>query len=358
MKVRFWVILIILASIIGLAAYLLGGAKDRVVKLVSVEKGQIKNSIRVTGRVINDKTVTMTALVNGQIEGMLVQKGDHVRTDQVLAYLDKRIADAELHKAEAVLAREQQAVTEARAKYSRMKNVKASGGSSQQMIDDAQAEFNAAQARLRVAQAELNVARIHREKIELRAPFPGVITEKTTEKGQWVEAGTKLFTLVGDEGREIEIKVDAGDSGSIKMGQQVLLTCDAYPGVEWQEKIHWIAPSIIQDEKNEAVNTFAVRISLGKTAPALLLGQQVDTYVVVAQKDDVLRLPYAALIGEFGDYKVAFVEQGQVKMKPIKTGLEDDTHIEILSGVNEGDQVILVEGKPLKEDQLVSVSHD
>lgn len=355
---RYVTFIVITIFIAAIGYFTFSGQDQRQVSLIAVERGNIKNAIRVTGRVINDKTVTMTALVNGQIEGMLVKKGDTVKADQVLAFFDKREADANLAKSEAVLAREEQTVTEAQSKYNRLKNVKSFGGSSQQIIDDAEAEMKAAIARMRVARAELNVARIQREKIEVRAPFAGVITEKTTEKGQWLEAGTKLFTLVGIEGREIDVKVDAGDSGSISLGQVVELSCDAYPGVIWQEQIHWIAPSIVQEENSTAVNTFSVRISLGKQAPALLLGQQVDARVVLKTKNNVLRLPYSAVKGDFGQYHVFVVNNGRVKKQEIVTGLEDERFIEIVSGLNEGDKVIKVEGKPLKENQPVRTNHD
>lgn len=350
-------ILVLMISIVAAAiAIFITSNRDAIdVKLIQPQHGDIETVIRVTGQVINDKTVTMTALVNGQIEGMLVQKGDRVKSDQVLAFFDKREADAEQAKAEAVLAREEQAILEAQSTYARLNNVKVSGGSTQQMIDDAEAEINAAKARLRVAKAELRVAKIHREKIEVRAPFDGVITEKTTEKGQWLEAGTKLFTLVGTEGREIEVKVDAGDSGVIKLGQVVNLTCDAFPGLVWQEKIHWIAPSIIQDEKNESLNTFAVRISLGETAPPLLLGQQVDARIIVASKKQAMYLPFTALRGMPGNYQVALLDGERITFKTVKTGIENDTQVEILSGINEADQVVISTDKALSDGQLVRV---
>ncbi len=356
MSKRSVAILAVAVVVVVGVAMLLKGDNAVTVKVATVERGDIETAIRVTGRVINDRTVTMTALVNGQIEGMQVQKGDTVKADQVLAFFDKREADAELAKADAVLAREVQSVEEAESKYRRLKNVKKSGGATQQMIDDAEAELNAAKARANVARAELRVARIHREKIEVRAPFDGVITEKTTEKGQWVEAGTKLFTLVGSEGREIEVKVDAGDSGTVQLGQVVNLTCDAFPGKLWQEKIHWIAPSIIQDEGNEAVNTFAVRISLGEQAPPLLLGQQVDAYIVIDSKKDVLRLPYSALHGEPGNYRVAVLNDHKVTFQAVKTGIEDDTHVEVIEGLQQGAQVILAQGKKLQEGQSVRIA--
>jgi len=355
---RFSIFSIVVSIFAAIAYFVFTDNNQRDVRLVAVDRGDIKSAIRVTGRVINDKTVTMTALVNGQIEAMLVKKGDTVKANQVLAYFDQREADAILKKSQAVLAREEQVVIESKSKFSRLKDVKASGGSSQQIIDDAEAEMKAAITRMRVARADLNISRIQREKIQVRAPFAGVITEKTTEKGQWLEAGSKLFTLVGIDGREIEVKIDAGNSGSIKIGQQVELSCDAFPGLVWQEKIHWIAPSIIQDKSNAAVNTFSVRISLSKQAPSLLLGQQIDAHVVLNTRVNVLRLPFTALQGEFAQYHVFKIEDEKVKSKKIVTGLEDEQYIEIVSGLVEGEKVITVEGKPLKEKQSVRIADD
>lgn len=352
---KIFIITVMIAIILGAGILVLIPESRLAVKQIAVERGPINHSVRVTGRVINDKTVTMTALLDGQIEGMLVQKGDSVKANQVLAYLDKREADALLLKAQAVMAREEQAVNEAHEKFIRLRDVKAAGGSTQQLIDDAEAEYKAAKARQRVASAEYRVAQIQREKIELRAPFAGVITEKTTEVGQWVEAGTKLFTLVGHAGREIEVKVDAGDSGTVKLGQNVRISCDAYPGIEWQEKIHWIAPSIIQDEKNQALNTFAVRISLSERAPQLLLGQQVDAHILIEEKENVLRLPFSALMGEPGHYRVAVAKNQRIAFKEIHTGLEDDTHIEIIDGLAAGERVILPDGKQLQAGQAVDL---
>ena len=83
-------LLILLMGLIAIAVFIynLAGTDAVPVKLVKPEIRNIETSIRVTGHVINDKTVTMTALVNGQIEGMLVQKGERVEADQILAFFD------------------------------------------------------------------------------------------------------------------------------------------------------------------------------------------------------------------------------------------------------------------------------
>jgi len=325
-----------------------------VVEVVSPEEGPIQSTIRVTGRVINDRTVTLTALVNGQIQEMLVQKGDKVKAGQVLAYLDKREADALIEKATAVVARERQAVTEAKRKYERLRKISLAGNASDQTVEDTEAQWHAAQGRLLVAEAEQRIAEIHREKVEVTAPWDGVIIEKSAEQGQWIEAGIKIFQLVAEEGREIEANVDAGDSGVVKIGQAVTLTCDAFPGHEWKETIHWISPAIMRD-KDSVLNSFAVRTTLGKDAPSLLLGQQVDISIRTAHKESSLKLPYATLIESDDKTKVAVVRNNKVKYLTIKTGIEDLTHVEIIAGVDKDDSVIHFHNKAPKENSTVTI---
>ena len=205
-----------------------------------------------------------------------------------------------------------------------------------------------------MADAELLVARIHREKVEVTAPWNGVIIEKSAEQGQWLEAGMKLFTLVAEEGREIEANVDAGDSGVVDIGQVVSITCDAFPGRRWDESIHWISPAIITDE-GAVVNSFAARMTLGPEAPPLLLGQQVDVAIRTASRDSVLKLPYTTLIESEEHAQVAVVRDGKVVFIPVTTGIENFTHVEIISGLTANDAVILPQGKPLVEGSMVTI---
>ena len=270
--------------------------------------------IRVTGRIINDRTVVMTALVDGQIQSMRVQKGDQVKRGQVLAVVDEREAIALLGKARAEVARERQAVAETARKLARHRDVSKSGGASIQLVEDMEAAWLAAKASLAVSEAELRVAEIHREKVQITAPFDGVITDRETEAGQWVEAGTPLFTLVALDGREIEANVDAGDSGVVRIGQEVRVVCDAFPGQDWEERVKWIAPAVSQNE-DESLNTFAVRMTLGPEAPRLLLNQQVDLRILTGRADNALTLPFEALIESEGRTRVALLRDGRVEYR-------------------------------------------
>ena len=326
-----------------------------IVTTVNVERGDMESIIRVTGHVINDRTVTLTALLDGQVQGMLVQKGESVKLGQVLAHLDKREADAELGKARAELARERELVVQLTRKLKRLNKVSSMGGESRQVVDDVESALSAAKAQMRVAKADLHIAEIHREKVDITAPFDGVITDKATEVGQWVEAGTKLLTLVANDGRVIEANVDAADSGLVAADQSVQISCDAFPGKDWTESVQWIAPALTEDDK-ETANTFAVRMSLGTEAPPLLLGQQVDVSISLMQRENVLKLPYGAILDtEDGGHQIALAKEGYIHLVPVEIGIENLTHVEITADIEANDVVVLPEGKSLQEGDAIQI---
>jgi RND family efflux transporter MFP subunit len=334
--------------------WLLRPAHLREVETVRVEPAPMEAAIRVTGRVINDRTVLLTALLNGQIQGMQARKGDDVEQGQVVARLDPREVNVSHERAEAIVARERQAVDEAMRKLDRLRNVQRVGGEATQVIEDTEAALRSARARLRVAEADQRVAQIYRDNVEIKAPFAGIITEKFAEVGQWLEAGDRLYTLVAHSGREIEANVDAADSGAVRLGQTVRVTCDAFPGQEWIETVHWISPVVVSAER-EALNTFSVRTTLGPDAPPLLLGQQLDLRIQTARREAAIKVPYTAVQESERGTRVAVVREGRVRLVPVVTGVEDLTHVEVLEGLTAGAEVILPEGKALGDGEPVRV---
>lgn len=191
------------------------------------------------------------------------------------------------------------------------------------------------------------------DNLNVTAPFAGLITLSPVRAGQWIIVPPEaLFTLADLERREIEVQIDADDSAGIAAGQEVTLSSDAFPGRQWSERVMRLAPSV---EKEEAANTVNVYLSLGKAAPPLRLGQQVDVKIRTAFRPKALKVPFAALISKDEKTWVAVIEQGRVKLLPVVTGIEDLTHTEILQGVRAGQQVILAEGKTLNEGDRVRV---
>lgn len=308
---------------------------------VQVQRNDMAYVIRVTGEVINDRTVSLTALVNGRVEQVYVARGDLVNKDDTLAAMDNRASITRLKRAKAVVQQEIVRLKEQKQRYNRVSELSDRNLVSVEALDQVKFEMETAQAAVAIAQADAQMSSLEQDWQKLNAPFDAVVVDKWTESGQWVEAGTELFQLVAIEGWEIEANLDAVDTGRIHVGQLVNVTSDAFPNQGWQTQIHWIGPAI-ERTSERFLNTFPVRMGLGADAPSLLLGQQLDIEIVIEDRGNVLSLPYSALRErEPGHFEVALIEQGAIRLQPVESGLETDTHVEILSGVEEGQRVVL-----------------
>lgn len=348
---RGMVVLVIFSLILvgGFAGYV---DQAREVETVSVERGDLKLVIRVTGEVINDRTVTLTALVDGQVSQVATALGERVKTDQILASMDNRAAAARQQRARAYLQQEQVRRHEEEMRYQRLDKLSVKAAVSQEQLEQAKLNWEAATAAWEVARADLRLAEVAQEWQQVRAPFDAVVVGKSTEVGQWVEAGTQLFFLVALDQWEIEAHVDAVDSGRVKLGQPVVIRCDAFPELAWESTVNWIGPSV-EREKDKRLNTFRVRLGLGIDPPSLLLGQQVDLEILVDRRQAVLKLPFAALKEQDGDFQVALIESGRLRYRQVETGLEGDTHVEMLAGVKEGLKVVRLDGERFEPGLLV-----
>ena len=325
----------------------------REMEMLTVERGDLELAIRVTGEVINDRRVTLTALVDGQVVKVDSAMGDRVRAGQVLAAMDNRAADARRQRAKAYLQQVQVQLEQTRQRYQRMRRLAESESVSDEQLEEARLNWRGASALLDVARADLSLAQVASEWQQVRAPFDAVVVDKSTEQGQWVEAGTKLFTLVALDNLEIEAHVDAVDSSRVRLGQSVAIRCDAFPGRVWHSSLNWIGPSVEREEDNR-LNTFRVRSGLGDDSPELLIGQQVDLEISLERRESVLSLPFSALRESDGHYEVGLIEEGRLRYAEIETGLEGDTRVELLSGLNAGDQVVDLEGDPPEEGSRVA----
>jgi RND family efflux transporter MFP subunit len=226
------------------------------------------------------------------------------------------------------------------------------GAVSRQAVEEADAGLKSARAKDAVARENVRATRTLADKLTVTAPFDGTVTVKQAQVGQYVKANEPMFSVMDLGQREIEAKVDAADVSAIRVGQEVDVSSDAFPGRRWAETVSLVAPATNRDNSSNTVN---VMITLGRKAPALKVGQQVDAEVRVVSSDNAVKLPIGALIQRNGKSWVATVEDGRAHFVPVTTGMEDLTHVEIAEGVRAGQSVILPRGINLREGDKVMV---
>ena len=347
------VLLLVLASIV---AWKYNTNEGIYIKTVQVERGPLYETITVTGKVISQREVAVGSSVPGQLIRVHVKEGDRVPKGKILARLDDREAVSALKKAKANLRLAREEVGQAGRKVERLRRLLEVGGASRQELEDAQAQWEIARAREMVGQEDLRSARTTLDKLNVIAPFAGLVTSRLAQIGQWAAPGSSLFTLVDVDQRQIEATVDAADVPSITVGQTAIISTDAFPDREWTETVKRVAPATLRGvtPRGEVpTNTVSVRISLGAEAPPLRFGQQVDAKIRIASSPHALKLPFGVIIAREGKTWVAVIREARVHYVPVVTGLEDLTHTEILQGLSAGQEVILPGGKILQEGDRV-----
>ena len=342
-----------LIMLVGSGAYWWqAGESVRVVETVPVERGRIDSQLQLTGKVINDRTVTLTALLDGEIMAIRAREGDVVKAGTVLAELDSRQARALLDKASAEVVLQQQAVDAATRNFERTKRLFGVGDASEQAQDDSLDKKLAAEASLQAALATLTLNQLRYDNALIKSPYDGTVIQQSAETGQWLEAGQPLFTVVATEGIVIEAPVSATDWPKLSVGQSVELSLEADSDTRWNSEVSWIAPTVVEAESEGHI--VAVRFPPGDDAPDLLLGQEVDVDLSLQSVDDALLVSFQVLTEQpSGEFTAFVMEEGKATQRNIELGLSSLNEAEVINGLAEGDQIIIPDGQTLEEGQTV-----
>jgi len=341
------IILSLLLVLIGITAFSASFWVDKTdptdIKTFTVTRTDLNTSLLLSGSVVNEQVVVMTALLNGQLLEVAANEGDIVEKGAVLARIDDRLSNALLEKNQATQAAAERQLEASRKVLERTQRLFDSGNSSEQLLQDAFYEVQRLEAVLKARRADTKIARLNAENTIIRSPFAALVTESSAGVGQWVEAGTQLFKLAASDGLAVEAFVNEADLGRVVLGQPVTLSSNAWPDKTWQSETAWIAPAIA-DDKNAPPDSFAIRLLIGDAAPALLLGQDVDVNLRLASRTNVLSLPLTAMVeGDNGQFFVWREDSQGPTKQAVSTGLSTIDTIEIIDGLNEGDTIIAPE---------------
>ncbi|MDH5256779.1 MAG: efflux RND transporter periplasmic adaptor subunit, partial [Gammaproteobacteria bacterium] len=338
--------IIVLIVVVPALSFWLMTQKVIEVNTYKVETGPIHSLISVPGRIDSKRKIKVSAREGGQLVKVNIKEGDIITKDQVLAQIDDSEARSNIKRAEARLLSIEEEVALTSKTQERLQRALDVGAVSRQMVEDAEANWKTASAKQSVIEEELKSAELKRDRLKIKAPFDGIVTAVFAQEGQWVSQAEELFTLVDMKQRVVEISVDASDSGSLSVGQTVVLRSGAFDGKEWSEEIIKIGSAA---KSENSANVIKVTTSFGKNAPDLRVGQQVDAEIRTSSRADALLLPYELIFNHNGAQTVAVIENGSVVFVPIETGIESFTRIEVTNGLRVGQHVIIPAGIPLEQ---------
>ena len=214
------------------------------------------------------------------------------------------------------------------------------------------AELAVAQAGVEQADVAVDSARLTLDRAVLKAPIQGTVARVDMEVGEYAGPQKPVVTLFGESQFTIEADVDEVDIGWIGIGQEVQISFDAFPDRTLTGRVVTIAP---QASVDVGVVSYLVTIATDPTDLPLRAGMTANTDMVKDKRDDALLVPNQAIAvdPETGVKYVARKTPSGVERVEITTGLSTDLYSEVLSGLEEGDQVVVSSASAREELQGV-----
>ena len=251
------------------------------------------------------------------------------KAQEALAELEAGPGKLELSQAETQVAQAEYNLAKAQDTLA-----KTEAGPDPKEVEAAQAKVVSAQAALEEAQAALKAA-------TMVAPFDGTVISVGAEKGDLVSSGTIIVTLADLSTLRVRAIVDETDISKVEIGQQVEVTFDAFPGLSFLGQVLEVP---LQGTLSQNVLTYEVPVSLeGAEGVALKTGMTANLNIVGGRRENALLVPAMAVQqGEEGNVvMVQDTPQGPSVATRVQVGLSDGTYVEIVSGLIEGDRVLV-----------------
>ena len=383
------VVVVILIFVGALTAFSRGGTKIDPSKLAKVEKGDLAKSVVATGKVTPITKVEIKSKASGIIRKLYVEYGDNVKKGQLLAQLDKDEIQAQVDQSRAALQAAEANLTSSEADYERAKvdaegpdvpllkrqydrsvEMAKDGVVSASALDDADRNYKMALNKQNVAKAQVTVlkAKIAQSQAEMAkdkanlaqleeqlsytdivSPIDGIVLSRDVEIGDAVSSilvlgssATLVMTLGDTSEVYVKGKVDESDIGKVYLGQPARIKVESFKDKTFYGKVTKISPMGVEKDN---VTTFEVRVSINNPGGELKAEMTANAEIILEEHKNVLQIPEGAII--YDKDKKASVEIPDSKAKDgkkklaVNIGISNGAKTELLSGLKEGDQVVL-----------------
>jgi HlyD family secretion protein len=286
------------------------GAKESPYISVEVQKGNVTQVVTATGSLSAVITVQVGSQVSGAIDKLFADFNSKVKKDQVVAQINQDKFKATVDQSRANLLAAQANVTKAKASMEdaqrtldRNKELKKRDLIAQSEFDTSQAAYDGAVAQYEVnkaqvtqAEAALNQSNVDFNNTVIRSPVDGIVVSRNVDVGQTVAASLQapvLFLIANDLSKmQVDTNVSEGDVGNVWVGQDVTFTVDAYPSRHFKGTVQQVRNAAIMVQN---VVTYDAVVGVDNTELLLKPGMTANVEFLVSRKEDVLKIPNAAL---------------------------------------------------------------
>ena len=349
------------AVLLAIAAWYFTRAEPIEVELAKVERGTVEATVSNTraGTVKACRRAKLSAPAGGQIAKMRVNKGQHVKANQILLELwnedlqaQEQLAQDQL-KTAITQSKEACTIAEtAQRDAERAQQLRDQGFVSQEALERAlsnaiarQASCESSRSAIEQSRSRIEVAQASLTRMVLRAPFSGIVADISGELGEYATPSPPgiltlpAIDLIDDSCMFVSAPIDEVDAANIKVGQEARITLDAIKGKTFAGTVKRVAPYVLELEKQARTVEVEVAFLEPSSEENLLIGYSADVEIVHAAHENVLRIPTQTLLE--GKRVLLYGANGILEDRIVTTGLANWNQTEITSGLKEGDQIVM-----------------
>ncbi len=397
-------------SRIWLAILLLGGAgivawvamrksSPPEVVFTKVKRETLINSLNTNGKVEPIEWMPVRSERMGVITRTLVTKGQYVRKGDPLVELDTRVASADLSKAQAAiqeaqaqeqvltqggrvaerqqieadLARTRLDLDAAQKGYEALDRLVAKQAATRQELDTAHqlveqlqlkiqsleknkaalvtgTDRDIAKARLQQAQSSAAVAQTNLDLSVIRAPMDGTLYDFDLKQGSYLNPGDPIAKVGRLERVRVEVYVDEPDLGKVRQGEAVAITWDALPGHQWKGKVDKLPAQIVPLGTRQVGEVGCV---IENPDRDLLANANINADIQASVVENAIAIPKEAVRRQGTETGVLLLDGDRVMWRKVSLGISTYTKSQVLSGLNDGDAVVLTSEKPIQSGSRV-----
>jgi membrane fusion protein (multidrug efflux system) len=316
-----------------------------------VDAHRIQDRIEATGQLLARSQAAVASQVGGQITRIVRDEGAALGAGDLVMEIDPERRQLEADSARALLAQADAQAGEAQRELARMEKLHAQGVASDARLDEARTALRSTRASRDALRAQLGMSERSLRDSSVTAPFAGLVARRHVSEGEFVAPGQTLFDLVALDPIEVEFHVSERDSGLVATGASVDVRVAPFPDEIFRATVSVVSPVI-----DAATRTLRVKASLDNPEGRLRPGLFARADLGVAVREGVAMIPEEAVL-QRADGAVAFrlVDDDRVERRSLELGVIREGMVEVRSGLDVGDVVVVRGQSELMHGSVVSV---
>ena len=390
--------ILIILLILGVGGYFVYdkffNIKDEKVEFITkkAKKGSFSKKVDATGEIFATELIDVGAQVSGQIKKLYVKLGDQVKKGDMIASIDSSTQQNNIDNKEAQLAiykaqleSAKVALNIAKTQFDRENALFSKNATSKQEFESAKNTYSANSAKIKELEAqikqtniELSTAKINLGYTKITAPRDGTVVSVQVEEGQTVNANQTTPTIVNIADLshvKMKMQIAEGDITKIKVGTPVEYSILSEPTKKFQTTVSSIDPGLTtlsdgsygssssskssyssSSSSSSAVYYYAQSIVDNKDG-ILRIGMTTQNELLIANVEDAIIVPSIGIKKDENGTFVYLLKDGKPVKTAVKTGIKDNLDTQIISGINEGDEIITSQGSSSEIAKMIAKEH-